>query len=293
MTFRVPLIAVAMILSSCPPDARAQAPRFRSLTVDQAVDEAIQKNLALFAEQANLSVADAALVSARLRPNPVLSGSAESLDVLGTGFDEVNQAGPPEYAVRVDVPLERAHKREYRIEVANTAHRLAEARLADVIRRLKLDVILASVDILEAKAKLQLAQDNLQTLERLVQLNELRLTSGAIAPLEVNRSRVAMLQYRGNARLAQLGLTEARLKLLPLLGHKPDDQPVDIDDRLGVPPAAAAPDLASLQVAAQSSRPTCSSFITIRRGRRPTSGCRLRRARSTTPWARNTAASRA
>jgi cobalt-zinc-cadmium efflux system outer membrane protein len=253
MTFRVLLIAVAMAVFACP--ARAQTPRFRTLTIDQAVDEAIQKNLALFAEQANLSVADAAIVTARLRPNPVLSGSAESLDVLGTGFDEANQAGPPQYAMRIDVPLERAHKREYRMEVADSAHRLAEAKVADVVRRLKLDVILASVDILEAKAKLQLAQDNLQTLERLVQLNERRLTSGAIAPLEVNRSRVAMLQYRGNARLAQLAVAEARLKLLPLLGRKPDEQPVDIDDRLGVPPAEAAPDLAGLQSAAQSSRP--------------------------------------
>jgi outer membrane protein, heavy metal efflux system len=228
---------------------------FRSLTIEEAVDEAVQRNLALLAERANLSIAEASLITARLRPNPVLSGGANSLDWLGTGFNEVNGAGPPEYAVRVDVPFERAHKRELRTEVAADAKRIAEAQFAEAVRKVKLDVMLAGIDVLEAKAKLQLAQDNLQALDHLLQLNERRLTSGAIAPLEVSRSRVAMLQYRGNVRTAQLALTQARLKLLPLLGRKPEDAPIDIDDRLGLTPAPASPDLAALQTTARSARP--------------------------------------
>jgi cobalt-zinc-cadmium efflux system outer membrane protein len=228
---------------------------FRSLTIEEAVDEAVQRNLALLAERANLSIAEASLITARLRPNPVLSGGANSLDWLGTGFNEVNGAGPPEYAVRVDVPFERAHKRELRTEVAADAKRIAEAQFAEAVRKVKLDVMLAGIDVLEAKAKLQLAQDNLQALDHLLQLNERRLTSGAIAPLEVSRSRVAMLQYRGNVRTAQLALTQARLRLLPLLGRKPENAPIDIDDRLGLTPAPASPDLAALQTTARSARP--------------------------------------
>jgi cobalt-zinc-cadmium efflux system outer membrane protein len=153
------------------------------------------------------------------------------------------------------VPFERARKRELREQVADQARHVAEAQFAEAVRRLKLEVTLASVDVLEAKAKLQLAQDNLQALERLLQLNERRLTGGAIPPLEVSRSRVAMLQYRGNVRTAQLTLIEARLKLLPLLGRKPGDEPLDIDDRLGVPPASSSPDLHALQDRARAVRP--------------------------------------
>jgi outer membrane protein, heavy metal efflux system len=254
MKLRAALSLAAMLW--CVMAFRIEAQRaFRTLTVENAVDEAIHSNLALLAEQANLSIAEAAQISARLRPNPVLSGTSERLDLLGTGFDETNGAGPPEYAIRIDMPFERAHKRELRTELADDARRVAEARIADVLRRLKLDVVLASVDVLEAKAKLQLAQDNLQTLQRLVQLNERRLTSGAIPQLEVTRSRVAMLQYRGGVKTAQLALTEARLKLLPLLGRKPDDEPVDIEDRLGVTPAPVGPELVALQQAARATRP--------------------------------------
>jgi cobalt-zinc-cadmium efflux system outer membrane protein len=227
----------------------------RTLTIDEAVNEAVERNLGLLAERANLSIADAAVVTARLRPNPVLSGSADHLDLLGTGFNEINGAGPPEYAVRVDMPFERAHKRELRTELADEGTQLAQAQLADAIRRLRLDVTLAAIDVLEAKAKLKLGEDNLQALERLLQLNERRLTSGAIPELELSRSRVAMLQYRGTVRTAQLALTQSRLKLLPLLGRKPGDDPIDIDDRLGVEPPAASPSLTALQEAALTSRP--------------------------------------
>ncbi len=249
MKIRSPLMFTAVLAAACAPRLAAQE-RVRSLSVDGAIAEAVQNNLALLAERANLSIADAASITARLRPNPVLSASAESLDWLGTGFDTVNAAGPPQYAVRVDVPFERGGKRDIRIDVADQKRRLAEAQLAESVRRLKLDVAIASIDVLEAKAKLALAEDNLRSLDRLVQLNEQRLASGAIPQLEVTRSRVAMLQYRSAVRTAQLAVSEARLKLLPLLGKQPDDVPVDIDDRLGVTPAEA-PALPALQQAAQ------------------------------------------
>ncbi|PYQ81657.1 MAG: hypothetical protein DMG03_19380 [Acidobacteria bacterium] len=246
---------VAAIVSSIAVTSIAGQGGFRTLTIEEAVNEAVQRNLGLLAARADLSVAEAALVTARLRPNPVLSGSADGLDWLGTGFSELNNAGPPQYAVRVDVPFERASKRELRTHVAEETRRVAEAQIADAVRRLMLEVLLASIDVLEAKAKLRLAEDTLQSFERLVQLNERRLTSGAIPQLEVSRSRVAMLQYRGNVRSAQLVLTQARLKLLPLLGKKPDEEPIDIDDRLALPASAIAADLTVLQQSARSTRP--------------------------------------
>lgn len=246
---------VAATLSSIAATSIAGQGGFHTLTIEEAVNQAVERNLGLLAARADLSVAEAALVTARLRPNPVLSGGGDSLDWLGTGFNERNGAGPPQYAVRVDVPFERASKRELRTHVAEQARRVAEAQIADAVRRLTLEVILASIDVLEAKAKLRLAEDTLQSFERLVQLNERRLTSGAIPQLEVSRSRVAMLQYRGNVRRAQLALTQARLKLLPLLGKKPDEEPIDIDDRLALPPPATAADLTVLQQSARSTRP--------------------------------------
>jgi len=226
-----------------------------ALSIDQAVSEAIEKNLSLIAERWNIAVAEAAMITARLRPNPVLSGSADHLDWLGTGFDDANGAGPSEYAVRVDVPFERGRKRELRAEVASAAKSVAQAQLADTIRRLKLDVTLAAIDVLEAKAKLTLARQNLETLERLVSLNETRLVSGALPPLEVTRSRVAMLQYRGSVKAAELNVAQTRLKLHTLVGRRPGEPLVDIDEPLGTRPAPLPSDADALGVIARASRP--------------------------------------
>src|SRR5438067_2402025 len=131
---RVSLSVLALCAAAVP--AAAQPP----LTISQALDEAIAHNLALLAERTNLTIADAAMIAARLRPNPVLSGSADHLDLLGTGFDAVNNGGPPEIAWRVDLPIERGAKREARMALAGTAKALAEAQLADAVRVLRQDV---------------------------------------------------------------------------------------------------------------------------------------------------------
>lgn len=246
---------VAALLSSAWPAAGAAQETLRPLSIEQAVTEAVQHNLDLLAQRAGLAAADAAIVTARLRPNPVLSGEASHLDWLGTGFNDENGAGPPEFAARVDVPFEMGGKRDRRIDLADTAKQVANEQFADAIRRLRLDVVLAAVDVLEAKSKLQLARDNYAALQTLQALNDRRLQSGAIAPVEVSRSRVAMLQYEATVRSAQLTLDTARLKLLPLLGRPSGDTPVDIIDPLRLAPAAAPPDLAALQQSARETRP--------------------------------------
>ncbi len=46
------------------------------LTLEQAVTEAVNQNMGLLAEKANISIAEARIASAKLRPNPVVSAMA-------------------------------------------------------------------------------------------------------------------------------------------------------------------------------------------------------------------------
>ena len=230
----------------------AQAPQ--SITIEQAVQEALRNNPGLLAEKLGIPVAETAVITARLRPNPVVSASSDHLDWLGTGFSEVNGAGPTETALRVDFPWERGHKREYRVDSAGYAQKIAAARVADSIRRLRLDVTLACIDVIEAKARLDLANDNLKSLQGVVQLNETRLQGGAIPPIELTRSRVAMLQFRSNVKTAELALTTARIRLQTLLGRAAG-QTVDVSDPLKIPIPPATPALDQIQTRAIAVRP--------------------------------------
>jgi len=208
------------------------------LTVAQAIDEAIAHNLNLLAQRANLTIADAAVITAKLRPNPVASFSADHLDWLGTGFDETNNGGPPEVALRVDVPIERGAKREKRMEVASLARTVAEAQLADAIRTLRNDVVLACLDVIAAREQVSLVRDNLRAFEELARVNRARVVAGSIAPFESTRSDVAMLQFRSTVVRAELELAGARARLSALLGRQPTAS-VDVAGELR--PAAGTP----------------------------------------------------
>src|SRR5690242_6931995 len=137
-----------LVLGAVP--AAAQVPA--ALSIEQAVAEAAQNNPGVLAERQGIPVAETSLITAGLRPNPVVSYSLDHLDWLGTGYSESNGAGPVETAVRVDLPIERGGKRESRLGTAGFGRRIAETRLQDSLRKLRLEVTLACIDVMEAKA---------------------------------------------------------------------------------------------------------------------------------------------
>ena len=145
--FRVRVLRAALfVLPVAAGRAWAQTPA--PLTIDQAVTEAIDHNPALAAGRYDLAVADARVLTAALRPNPVLTASVMLPDA--TIFN--SNINPREGIVRGDVLLERGGKRDRRIEVAQDARGVTELQLQDAIRTLTLDVQSAFIDVQQASA---------------------------------------------------------------------------------------------------------------------------------------------
>jgi cobalt-zinc-cadmium efflux system outer membrane protein len=231
-------IVVLFIGVTNPIVAQSQQPGI--VTVSQAVQEAVDKNLNLLAERYNVSIADARLLTARMRPNPLFIINAGNLDLLGTGFDEVNFAGPPEYAISIDWTIERGGKRKRRIEVAENARQVARWRLLNATRTLALEAQNAFVDALLAKENLALAQENLLSFNQIVQVNETRVDAGDLAPVELRRTRLATLQLQKDALQAQMRLRIAKERLQLLMGRAVPAADFDIIDepRRDPPPAS-------------------------------------------------------
>ncbi|BDC50820.1 cellobiose phosphorylase [Bryobacterales bacterium F-183] len=200
--------------------AQTSPPAPAALTLDQAVQEAIANNLDLAAEKLNVSVAEARGITARLRPNPVLTVSGQSLNILGATYSPATPLGPNQMNIHTDFPLERGHKREQRIAVANEEKSLAELGVREVMRQVIASVQSAFVDVQQAKENLSLAQENLRSLESVVAINESRLKAGDLAQVELDRSRVAALQYRTAVQQAQLQLDQSKIQLQQVMGRK-------------------------------------------------------------------------
>lgn len=248
------MVAVAARVATAQTPAGEMGTGVETLTIEQAVQEALGHNFDLIAKRADIRVADAAMVTARLRQNPVFSFDADHLDWLGTGFNDVNAGGPTEIGWRVDVPLERGGKRDLRIEDAADGRTVADAQVADAERTLRLTVELACVDVLQATENLALTRDTLRTFEDLAALNAERVRAGAAAPSEAVRTNVAMMQFRANLSRAELDLRAASIRLRQLLGRPASSEPLSV---LAAPlaVAAATPDLAALEAMALQHRP--------------------------------------
>ena len=122
-------LAFVFLLADITSPVAAQSQQPETVTVSQAVQEAVENNLNLLAERYNLNIADARIGAARLRPNPVMSIGGDHLDLIGAGFNAINGAGPPEYSIRTDFVFERGDKRRYRIETARQAKEVARMQL--------------------------------------------------------------------------------------------------------------------------------------------------------------------
>ena len=190
-----------------------------TLTLDQAVREAMSNNLDLTAARYGITIAEARQITAELRPNPVLTASADHLDLLGTGYNAINNGGPNEYALRTDFVLERGGKRAARINLAAADRSVAQLSFQDAMRRLHFEVASAFVDVQTAKENLTLAQDNLRTLNSIVAINSARVATGDLAGVELERSQVAALQYQTEVRQAELRLRQSKTALQLLLGR--------------------------------------------------------------------------
>ena len=165
-------------------------PIAHKVTISQAVQEAIDHNLNLLAERYNLTIADARIVTAKLRPNPVFTAGVDYIDFLGQ-FTPDKNVGPTEYNLRTDFILERGGKRDRRIEVAKDAREVAQLQLLNTTRLLVLDVQNAFVDVLQAKDNVALARENLDAFQGIVEVNTNRVRAGDLAKVELIRTQVA------------------------------------------------------------------------------------------------------
>lgn len=208
---------ILIALAACCALVRAQQPA--QLTIEAAVRQAVAGNLDLAAARYNIDIARARQITAALRPNPVMSLNADHLDLLGTRHNLINNGGPNEYGARTDFLLERGGKRASRIAVAEADRTAAELAFQDSIRRLVFDVQNAFVDVQLANEILTLANDNLRSLNGIVEINQVRVRSGDLAAVELQRSQVAAMQYQTAVRQAELQLRQAKTRLLLLLGR--------------------------------------------------------------------------
>ena len=172
------------------------------ISLDQAVDKAIEAAPILKANEAAIAAAEAGKRQADVRPNPVVS--AETENFIGTGpVDIFRQA---EVTFTYSQQIERGGKRAARIGLGESEVELAKARARAARLDIAANVQRAYIDAQIAATVVRIASERLG-IERELQREALRRVRGYKDPLFV--------ETRSAARVAEaeLGLREAEFRL--------------------------------------------------------------------------------
>jgi cobalt-zinc-cadmium efflux system outer membrane protein len=214
------LLLLGVLVLSLLGHAEAQPPApYRRLTVDDAIRLAMAQNPALRAKESELRVVQANEITAALRPNPVTSYSAEQFGAHGV---------ETQHTVILGQPVETGGKRQRRIDSARAASRVSGFELADVRRQIVYQVRKAFTDILVAQASLDLAEQNLRTLDDVERIQRFRADRGDISELELLRIQVQRFAFERDAVDARQALAAGKIALAAAIGRDGATEEVEI-----------------------------------------------------------------
>jgi cobalt-zinc-cadmium efflux system outer membrane protein len=204
---------------------RAQAQQ-RSYTWEQVRSEFEAANITLLAGQLNIDELKTQEISAHLRPNPDFTISADGTQIAPSK-DVWQPFAGTFVSPGVSYLFERRNKRGLRFEAAQAGTAIGVAQQSDSERNLLFNLRTAFVGILQAKAVLSLAQENLDYYDKLLRISQDRLQTGDIARIDFDRLHLQRLQYESDLQTALVNLRTTKINLLALLD---DHSPVDSFD---------------------------------------------------------------
>lgn len=211
------------LLLGCGVKAGAQ----QALTWEQVRNRFENSNPTLLAGQFNISESKAQEITAYLRPNPNFTATADQIDPF--------PGGPPHGPFAFFLPVasinylhERQHKRELRLDSAQKATAIATSDQSDLERTLLFTLRGAFVQTLQAKAVLNVAQENLKYYDRVLEVSGERYKAGDIALIDLDRLQLQRLQYESDLQTAEVNLRTAKINLLMLLNDRTPIEHFDV-----------------------------------------------------------------
>ena len=195
-----------------------------SYTWPQLKERFLSTNPTLIAARATIDEDRAAEITAYLRPNPDFSFSTDGFQLAPNSGVWQPLSGVV-FTPSISYLHERQHKRELRLETAQKTTAVSESTYADQTRTLLYTLRSAFVQVLQAKAVIVNANQNLEYWDRELVINRNRYAAGDLAQLDLNQLELQRIQFETDIQNAQLNLRTSKIQMESLiLDHTPYEQ---------------------------------------------------------------------
>jgi cobalt-zinc-cadmium efflux system outer membrane protein len=185
------------------------------MTLDLAIETLVRQNLSLLALQYEIPMAEADVLTAGLRTNPIFYADAQ-LVPYGQ-YTRENSGGQTQYDVNITHPLDLSRKRQARTNVARAARRTIEAQFQDAVRQQIDNLYTLFVDVAASELTLSFSRSFLEGTTRLRDINLELLRKGQISEPTVDALTAQVDQSRVQVREAEQALSRTTRALAQIL----------------------------------------------------------------------------
>jgi cobalt-zinc-cadmium efflux system outer membrane protein len=226
----------------------------RAWTLDEAIAATLTSDPQLHIGRAEINMAKAELLTSSLIPNPTVNLAGEAIPYRG--YAEVD-GGPPAFVADVEIPLDwfLFAKRKAEMNSARWEVRQTQAECADLIRQRVTETAIAFYDVLEAKALLTVARQDMENLTVVESAIQRAVEAGGTPRLELDRIRLELYRSRQELLKAESELAIAKAQLWAQFGRTDRDPTFDIRGDLDAPLTAKPYLLAEAFLLAEQNRP--------------------------------------
>jgi cobalt-zinc-cadmium efflux system outer membrane protein len=207
------------------------------VSLDRAIELALQHNHSLLAARATIQQGRAEEITANLRPNPVLSWDAQFLPVFNpSAFSSSYIENNSQFDIGISYLIERGKKRQHRLEAARDQTAATAAGVSDNERTISANVAQQFVGVLLANANLELARMDLESFQNTVEISQTRYQAGDISEADLLKIKLQLLQFQMDLNSARLAKVQALANLRALVGFESLPESYDVDGDLAYQP---------------------------------------------------------
>jgi cobalt-zinc-cadmium efflux system outer membrane protein len=211
--------------SQSPPSPQAQTlaqkPGAVTISLEEAIQMALQHNHNLMAARTVIQQNQAEETTANLRPNPVLLGDSQFLPVFQPSqFSSDYLDNTAQFDLGVSYLFERGQKRQHRLQAAKDITAVTRSLVTDNERSLSFNVATLFINVELAESTLELAQQDLKSFQDTVTISEERYKAGDIGEDDLLKMKLQLLQFQTDVSAAELSRVQGLSDLRQLLGYE-------------------------------------------------------------------------
>ena len=263
------LAAVLLVAALFTPSAKSQTPLPQShgpvrITLDEAVQMALQHNHNMLAMMTTIQQSQAEEITQGLRPNPTLFADWDDLP-LGSPSHQNPTLYPPgestsqylhdntEGDIGLSYLIERGGKRHDRLQAQKNITAQTRSLVADNGRGLTFQVATLFYNAQLAESWLELAEKDVKSFQQTVDISEHQYKVGGLSENDYLMIKLQLLQFESDVEQAELARVQSLSDLRQLLGYESVSEDYDVVSAFEYQPVKG--NLDDLQLKALQNRP--------------------------------------